>query len=1244
MRWTAMCAAAAVATTTAAVLVAVAPGGAVSAAPAPRDGGRAGPGAAAYDVTLVTGDRVRATQGADRSWSLAVLPARRQVPVGFARSQVRHGSRVDWYLVPTDAAQLVRSGALDRELFNVTGLIRQGYDDAHSKEMPLLVQYASQATADRAPAAAGASVERTLPSLSMRALAEHKSSASAYWGQLTASAAAARPRHVWLNATFHAALDQSVPLVGAPAAWQAGLTGKGVTVAVLDTGIDAGHPDFAGRIGPSRDFTGVGSTDDDHGHGTHVASTVAGSGAASGGRFRGVAPDATLAIGKVLDRFGDGQVDEVLAGMQWAAADVHARVVNMSLGADPTDGTDPVAQALNALSTRYGTLFVVAAGNFGGDETVGTPASADAALAVGSTTKGDELSDFSSRGPRVFDGAVKPEIAAPGSDIVAARAHDSQIGEVVDDRYQRLSGTSMATPHVTGAAAILAQQHPDWTGEQLKSALVGSAHALPGLGAFQVGAGRLDVAHAVAQPVTASPAAVNSYLRFPSTAPQERTVTYRNSGSAPVTLSLALSMAGPDGSPAPAALARLSATSLTVPAGGTAAVTLTAARSGTPAKYGGVLVASAAGGIAVRTPVAVFDEPPMYDLDLRVLDRNGVAPSGAGDSIASVELINPDTGDAFFGTPGVSRLPAGRYAVVGLVTTPVPDGSPSVTMFADPSLQLARDTVLTIDARRAHRTAVTVDQPAARGGVSTPEFMVRTKPFSFPFGFTAILDPRFGDLFTYSVPGVSSPDFALVHRLNLVEPDLELFADRPRFELVAGWFRDSDVPLNRRGIRVVVGGQGRPEDLAGKDLHGRLTLLGIPGDTTVEEVFQRIANVKAAGGDLVGLYVLPDGAASPPGAGVSAPGDDPATGPVLPTLRLFGAQAQRFARLAAAGRLTVDVTTRAASRFRYELGFTSVGSVPARGQVRRVHNAELAALPVVYHSVPGQSFAPTSISYYHTFGTRESTSFLQPTLISGRRLEYYTPGVWDLALSGFTSPSAPGLTLRRGLNRPLPFSRAAIGPCFGGGTTDDVGEPRRWAIRAGDTVDVVLPMYCDSAGHAEAPVDFNGDSGSTSLYAGDRLIGTSTDQPGRGVFPVPAGPGTYRLVADVHNDEGFRTLSGTVHAEWTFRTGGEGVLPLLSVQAVAPVDLANAAPSGRPLHIPITVSRQDGPVRATSVRAEISYDDGGTWTPLPLTRSGGTWTATVTHRSPGFASLRLSATDSDGNSVAETLTRAYQIT
>jgi subtilisin family serine protease len=235
---------------------------------------------------------------------------------------------------------------------------------------------------------------------------------------------------------------------------------------VLDTGVDATHPDLATQVAGAKNFT-TEPDGDPVGHGTHVASTIAGTAAASAGRYKGVAPDSKIYDGKVCEVRGCRE-SAILAGMDWASTEVKAKVVNLSLGGTDTPEIDPLEEAVNRLTAQNGTLFVISAGNEGpNDSTVGSPGSADRALTVGAVNKQDKLAHFSSRGPRVGDGAIKPDVTAPGVDIVAARSKDSVIDVPVGDQYLRLSGTSMAAPHTAGAAALLLQEHPSWTPAEL---------------------------------------------------------------------------------------------------------------------------------------------------------------------------------------------------------------------------------------------------------------------------------------------------------------------------------------------------------------------------------------------------------------------------------------------------------------------------------------------------------------------------------------------------------------------------------------------------------------------------------------------------------------------------------------------------------------------------------------------------------------------------------------------------------
>lgn len=255
--------------------------------------------------------------------------------------------------------------------------------------------------------------------------------------------------------------------------------------------------------------------------------------------------------------------------MEWAA-DQGADVVNLSLGGPDTPDVDPLEAEVDKLSAEKGILFAIAAGNEG-PESIGSPGSADAALTVGAVDDHDKLAEFSSTGPRLGDGAIKPDVTAPGVDITAAAAPGSVIDTEVGEKpagYLTISGTSMATPHVAGAAAILKQEHPDWTYTELKGALTGSAKG-GSYTPFEQGAGRIAVDAAIKQTVIADPSSVSfGVARWPHTddTALTRRLTYRNLGTKDVTLTLGVKTTDPKGHAAPAGFFELAATTLTVPA------------------------------------------------------------------------------------------------------------------------------------------------------------------------------------------------------------------------------------------------------------------------------------------------------------------------------------------------------------------------------------------------------------------------------------------------------------------------------------------------------------------------------------------------------------------------------------------------------------------------------------------------------------------------------------------------------
>ena len=311
--------------------------------------------------------------------------------------------------------------------------------------------------------------------------------------------------HIWLDRKFDACLDQSVRIIKDPLEWASlessfgrMIDGSGVKIAILDTGIDANHPDFYFLNGTSKiigatSFTGEPITDG-YGHGTHCASIAAGTGAASASQYVGVAPGAALLNVKVLDNTGEGLESWIISGIQWAV-DNKANILSMSFGSsDGGSGSDPLSTTVN-WATNQGAVCVVAAGNSGSEMyTIGSPGVADLAITVGASTKTDIIAGFSSRGP-TSDYRIKPDVVAPGVDIVAARASGTSMGTPVSQYYTKASGTSMATPHVAGAVALLLDAHPSWNPKRVEMTLGNYAQDIGG-SVLDQGTGRIDVCKA----------------------------------------------------------------------------------------------------------------------------------------------------------------------------------------------------------------------------------------------------------------------------------------------------------------------------------------------------------------------------------------------------------------------------------------------------------------------------------------------------------------------------------------------------------------------------------------------------------------------------------------------------------------------------------------------------------------------------------------------------------------------------
>ncbi|MGA5894197.1 S8 family peptidase [Streptomyces venetus] len=700
-------------------------------------------------VTLITGDRV-VLDAKGRVVGLERAKGREDIPVQLRKLDGRT------LVIPADAARLVAAGKLDQRLFDVTELNKSATRKAQKKGLKVIVGYQGGAGAAKADVRDAGRLSHSLKSLNADAVQTPQQDTPELWdavtnGDRTASGIA----HVWLDGVRKASLDKSVPQIGAPKAWSAGYDGKGVKIAVLDTGVDGTHDDLKGQVIGAKNFTTSPDASDKVGHGTHVASIAAGTGKKSGGKYKGVAPGAKILNGKVLDDGGFGSDSEILAGMEWAVAE-GADVINMSLGGGDTPAIDPMEAAVNKLSEEKGVLFAIAAGNEGefGEQTIGSPGSAAAALTVGAVDDKDKLAPFSSRGPGL-DGALKPDVTAPGVDITAASAPGNQIaGEVGENPpgYMTISGTSMATPHVAGAAAILKQQHPQWKYAELKGALTGSTKGgkyTP----FEQGSGRIQVDKAIKQSVIAEQGSVSfGVQQWPHTddKPVTKELTYRNLGTKAVTLKLTSTATNPKGQAAPAGFFKLGATSVTVPAGGKASVPVTV-----NTKLGGTVdgaysayVTATGDGQSVRTAAAVQREIESYDVTVKHIGRDGAPTAGYITGLSGytglAEGRSYDTPTSS-GTATV-RVPKGSYLLEAVLAKDFDKFEGGIDWLVQPKLNVTKNLTVTVDARKTESADIRVPEGQAKPLAATVGYLYEPAMTGTAFTLGSFTDIRLAHL------------------------------------------------------------------------------------------------------------------------------------------------------------------------------------------------------------------------------------------------------------------------------------------------------------------------------------------------------------------------------------------------------------------------------------------------------------------------------------------------------------------
>lgn len=1247
------------------------------ATPAVADGADRAP----VTVTLITGDKVTVTPGPDGAGLTVDAIERPPGATGAVRTAIEKGHT---YVYPDEAMAYLATDRLDKQLFDITALMAQGYDDAHTGELPLIVTHAADSSAPAPDAAErsapqprvdlpGLKTTRSLPSVRGEAVRAERTKSAALWSALTAGArndsapSVARTAgdvtdgpsfvagvdKVWLDSKAKATLADTTAQIGAPSAWAAGGKGKGVRVAVLDSGVDTTHPDLVNRLVASRSFVRGEDVIDRNGHGTHTASTVAGTGAASDGKEQGVAPEADLLVGKVLGDNGSGPMSGIIEGMEWAARTEHAKVINMSLGT-PAWRTqdDPLSQAVNRLSAETGALFVIAAGNTGNTPySVTSPGTADAALTVGAVDSSDHLAEFSAAGPRMNDDGLKPDLTAPGVDVLAARSQYATGGE---GAYRSDSGTSMAAPHVAGAAVLLAQKHPGWTGQQIKDALMSTTVPTPDYTPYQAGTGRLDVGAAYVHDQVVATGSVDAGLVPWSPGkqrkPVKKKITYTNTSDKAVTLTVSA-----DHGASPAGVFTPAADRVTVPARGSAGLDIVVDPKGLAAgQYAAQVTARYPGG-AVHTAVGVSVESEKYDLTVHLKDRDGRPMSGeveitGADGRTTVKWIQD--GEL------TSRWAPGSYTAVSTVDVQGVHGPHSLgyALLTAPEFQLTGDRDLVLDASGIRQVKVATPRPTTVVDSRIDVYRSFTSSEPTPGDQQAlhqIIWPPAAYDSLWALPTrdkVKKGSFVFTTRIRAKQNPLKItYGGRSLDDTVVVQPGSRLLPDGTTRLDAVVAGAGAQSDYQGLSARGKAVVVRRSADVTPAD---QAAAAHTAGAAL--LLVVNDGE----GRGSDWYGDPDGltTGPVPVASLTVDEGAALIKKIGAAGRSRVQLAVEAhpAPKYLYDLVDYHRGGVPkdpsAATDPGSLARLDLDFAPPAGRQVresredsPAYEYGPAA-NPHAVYGMIRVARFPEELVAPGRRTDWVSAGA--------------GVTWQQYARTDSWWANTDLLSYRPGSVQKDrwfgpVTRPRLTSAEIPFRGEYGMSLYVGGvAGDGgSAHNGLSGQmSGTFSLYQGDTLLAQrgSRERPTLDVGDLAPQELPYRLVAETTSDPEFGPYSSATRTEWAFTSAAPGpgqavAVPLVQLDYGTDLDAEGRAKRTSDLSVtPDVVGSDSAQDAVSSLRLDVSYDDGASWQRQALKEAKGTWkTSLKAPHGAGYVSLRVTATQRDGGGVTQTITRAF---
>lgn len=495
------------------------------------------PGRRTHTLTLITGHTIQVEERATEDGVERIYAVETDSAAGFTIDQRSDGT----YVRPPIEDLGPEVQYYEELFFNVDLLIDQEFTDEHTDSYPVIAR-----RSDTGFGAASAG-DRSFDSIDAYTdtIPKQQDDVSTAGAQT----ALAGVEKIHLDRKVYEHVDSAVPHIGADQVrTDRDLTGEGVTIAVIDSGVDETHPDLEGRVIDQESFVEGEGTEDERFHGTHVAGVAAGDGTLSDGEFVGVAPEANIINAKGLNSTGTGSLSDIIAAVEYSVEN-NADIINMSLGGPPQDD-DPLVDATEA-AVDEGVVVISSAGNetFPDYESISSPATAPSAFSVGATEHEEgQLADFSAWGPSAFERATKPDIVAPG--VLITGPLSTQLDqEAFEERtgidpsgldYISASGTSFSAPLVAGLAALALEDDSDQTPEQIRDKLASAAD--PTIervdsdeiaDIFQQGTGEVDAVAAFEADLQVRNS-VLSFGVFDGSATAERDVTLENTGSDPI--------------------------------------------------------------------------------------------------------------------------------------------------------------------------------------------------------------------------------------------------------------------------------------------------------------------------------------------------------------------------------------------------------------------------------------------------------------------------------------------------------------------------------------------------------------------------------------------------------------------------------------------------------------------------------------------------------------------------------------